>query len=90
MIPLRVRWDLLVIRFMRYFSEVLLTIKSRLDDPKPSIRPNLTEDLHRAASLAEAFTDQRSKSNKSTSMQFADSLDQEGAVIATRQISIMS
>ena len=73
-----------------YFSEVLLTIKSRLDDPKPSIRPNLTEDLHRVASLAEAFTDQRSKSNKSTSMQFADSLDQEGAVIATRQISIMS
>ncbi|RDB27351.1 TPR repeat-containing protein ZIP4 [Hypsizygus marmoreus] len=58
-------------------KEILLTIKPKLNDPKPPTRPSLTEDLHRVASLAESFTEQRPKSNKSW-VQFADSLDQEG------------
>lgn len=66
-----------VLKLMSFYSEILLTVKSQLDDPKPPTRPSLTKDLHRVASLAESFTEQRPKSNKSW-VQFADSLDQEG------------
>jgi hypothetical protein len=58
-------------------SEILITTKPRLEDPKPSILPTLIRDLHRVASLAESFTEHRPRSNKSW-VHLVDTLDQEG------------
>ncbi|KAG6819251.1 hypothetical protein H0H93_013770, partial [Arthromyces matolae] len=57
---------------------ILLTTKPQLDDPKPPTRPTLTTDLHRVASLAESFLEQRPKSNDKKWVDLADTLDQEG------------
>ncbi|PPQ85089.1 LOW QUALITY PROTEIN: hypothetical protein CVT25_009048 [Psilocybe cyanescens] len=58
--------------------ELLSTVKVLLDEPKNTHRASLNEKLIRVASLAESFTEQRPKSNKTTWTHLADSLDQEG------------
>ncbi|KAJ6605346.1 meiosis protein SPO22/ZIP4 like-domain-containing protein [Mycena vulgaris] len=58
-------------------KDLLITAKPQLDSPDPSVRPSLIEKLRQVASLAESFTEQRPKSNKSW-LQLSDELDQEG------------
>ncbi|KAJ7877618.1 meiosis protein SPO22/ZIP4 like-domain-containing protein [Mycena leptocephala] len=58
-------------------KDLLITAKPQLDNPDPSVRPPLIEKLRQVASLAESFTEQRPKSNKSW-LQLSDELDQEG------------
>ncbi|KAF9467007.1 hypothetical protein BDZ94DRAFT_1212000 [Collybia nuda] len=58
-------------------KELLITTKSQLDDPKLPTRTSLVQDLHKVASLAESFTEQRQKSSKDLE-KFADTLDREG------------
>jgi len=58
-------------------KDLLITAKPQLDNPDPSVRPTLIEKLRQVASLAESFTEQRPRSNKSW-IQLADELDQEG------------
>ncbi|KAJ7474020.1 meiosis protein SPO22/ZIP4 like-domain-containing protein [Mycena latifolia] len=55
----------------------LITAKPQLDSTDPNVRPSLIEKLRQVAALAEAFTEQRPKSNKGW-LQLADELDQEG------------
>jgi len=57
--------------------DLLIRIKPRLDDPDLPNRPSLVQDLHQVAALAEAFSEQRPRSNKAW-VELADSLDQEG------------
>ncbi|KAG6828741.1 hypothetical protein H0H92_006879 [Tricholoma furcatifolium] len=59
-------------------KEILLTVKPKLDDLKSTTRPSLTSDLYQIASLAEAFSEQRPRSNSKSWLHLADSLDQEG------------
>ena len=68
---------LLQITTIPFFSEILITTKLRLEDPKPEVLPNLIRDLHMVASLAESFTEHRQRSNKSW-IHLVDVLDQEG------------
>ncbi|KAJ7259902.1 meiosis protein SPO22/ZIP4 like-domain-containing protein [Mycena rebaudengoi] len=58
-------------------KDVLISAKPQLDSADPGIRPSLIEKLHRVASLAESFAEQRPRSNKSW-LQLSDDLDQEG------------
>lgn len=62
------------------FIDLLITAKPQLDNPDPAVRPPLIEKLRQVASLAESFTEQRPKSNKSW-LQLSDELDQEGPLI---------
>ncbi|TFK68509.1 SPO22-domain-containing protein [Pluteus cervinus] len=59
-------------------KEVLLTAKSQLDDPKPSSRTSLVQNLHQIASLGELLSEQRPKSSDSEWTEIADKIDQEG------------
>lgn len=63
-----------------FYSELLITTKSQLDDPKLPTTPSLVQDLHKVASLAESFTEQRQKTNKALE-EFADTLDREGLLV---------
>ncbi|ESK93496.1 hypothetical protein Moror_1688 [Moniliophthora roreri MCA 2997] len=58
-------------------KDLLTTTKAQLDDTNIGIRPSLTQNLHRVATLAETFSEQRSKSGKEWA-ELADTLDQEG------------
>ncbi|KAJ7115262.1 meiosis protein SPO22/ZIP4 like-domain-containing protein [Mycena epipterygia] len=58
-------------------KDLLITVKPQLDSPDPNRRSPLIEKLRRVASLAESFTEQRPRSNKSW-LQLSDELDQEG------------
>ncbi|KAJ7449476.1 hypothetical protein B0H11DRAFT_333517 [Mycena galericulata] len=58
-------------------KDLIIAAKPQLDNPDPSVRPPLIERLRQVASLAESFTEQRPKSNKSW-LQLSDELDQEG------------
>ncbi|KAJ6505845.1 meiosis protein SPO22/ZIP4 like-domain-containing protein [Mycena vitilis] len=58
-------------------KDLLITAKPQLDSADPTVRPPLIEKLRQVASLAESFTEQRPKSNKSW-LQLSDELDQEG------------
>ncbi|KAJ7461286.1 hypothetical protein B0H11DRAFT_119781 [Mycena galericulata] len=58
-------------------KDLIISAKPQLDNPDPSVRPPLIEKLRHVASLAESFTEQRPKSNKSW-LQLSDELDQEG------------
>ncbi|KAJ7752626.1 meiosis protein SPO22/ZIP4 like-domain-containing protein [Mycena metata] len=58
-------------------KDLLVATKPQLDNPDPSARPVLIEKLRQVATLAESFTEQRPKSNKSW-IQLSDELDQEG------------
>ncbi|KAJ7160549.1 meiosis protein SPO22/ZIP4 like-domain-containing protein [Mycena crocata] len=58
-------------------KDLIVTAKPHLDSADPGVRPPLIEKLRRIASLAESFTEQRPRSNK-TWLQLADELDQEG------------
>ncbi|PBK89275.1 SPO22-domain-containing protein, partial [Armillaria gallica] len=55
--------------------DLLISAKSQLDDTSPAVRPTLVKNLHRVASLAESFTEQRPRD----CAELADGLDQEGA-----------
>ncbi|KAK2464868.1 hypothetical protein APHAL10511_002944 [Amanita phalloides] len=57
--------------------DLLIRIKPCLDDTNLPNRPSLIQDLHQVATLAEAFSEQKPRSNKAWA-EFADSLDQEG------------
>ncbi|KAK0446558.1 uncharacterized protein EV420DRAFT_1313772 [Desarmillaria tabescens] len=58
-------------------KDLLISTKSQLDDPKAAVRPTLVKNLHRVASLAESFTEQRPRASKDCA-ELADGLDQEG------------
>ncbi|KAJ7362964.1 meiosis protein SPO22/ZIP4 like-domain-containing protein [Mycena albidolilacea] len=58
-------------------KDLLIAAKPQLDNPDPTVWPNLIEKLRQVTSLAESFTEQRPKSNKSW-VQLSDELDQEG------------
>ncbi|KAJ6568977.1 meiosis protein SPO22/ZIP4 like-domain-containing protein [Mycena capillaripes] len=58
-------------------KDLLITAKPHLDNADPGVRPTLIEKLRQVASLAESFTEQRPRSNKSW-LQLSDDLDQEG------------
>lgn len=63
--------------------ELLSKTKPQLDSAKDPCRlPSLVQDLHKVASLAEQFTEQRPRSNKSMS-HLVDGLDQEGSANIT-------
>ncbi|KAK0440725.1 hypothetical protein EV421DRAFT_1814595, partial [Armillaria borealis] len=55
-------------------KDLLIGAKSQLDDTSPAVRPSLVKNLHRVASLAESFTEQRPRN----CAELADGLDQEG------------
>ncbi|KAK0207833.1 hypothetical protein DFS33DRAFT_1408812 [Desarmillaria ectypa] len=59
-------------------KDLLISAKSQLEDPSATVRPTLVKNLHRVASLAESFTEQRPRAGKDCA-EFADGLDQEGA-----------
>ncbi|KAJ6602365.1 hypothetical protein B0H10DRAFT_1754789, partial [Mycena sp. CBHHK59/15] len=58
-------------------KDLLISAKPQLDSVDPTIRPPLIEKLYRVTSLAESFSEQRPRSNKSW-LQLSDELDQEG------------
>ncbi|KAL1739094.1 hypothetical protein HDZ31DRAFT_69300 [Schizophyllum fasciatum] len=59
-------------------KDLLIKIKPQLDDLNVGARPSLVKDLDRLASLAEAFSEQRSKANDKACVPLADKLDQDG------------
>ncbi|KAF8637477.1 hypothetical protein AX16_010805 [Volvariella volvacea WC 439] len=58
-------------------KDLLLTTKVQLEDLEQSSQAVLVKNLHKVASLAESYTEQRPKSNQ-TDASFSDILDQEG------------
>jgi hypothetical protein len=64
-----------------HWIDLLIAAKPQLDNPDPTVWPNLIEKLRQVTSLAESFTEQRPKSNKSW-VQLSDELDQEGLLQA--------
>lgn len=69
--------------------DLLITAKPQLDNADPSVRPPLIEKLRQVASLAESFTEQRPRSNKSW-LQLSDELDQEGLFLGRYPLSILA
>ncbi|KAI5885045.1 uncharacterized protein SCHCODRAFT_02594205 [Schizophyllum commune H4-8] len=59
-------------------KDLLIKIKPQLDDVNVGARPTLVKDLDRLSSLAEAFSELRSKSNDRACVPLADKLDQDG------------